>query len=182
MSAAALIEGGDVPVGVLRVAVRAADPVRRRGLAALVAAAGHLVAEAEEAEVALLDGAGVELSDLPTVSLGGTAESAGLLPPDAGPAQVDAALRAVAAGLLVRAPGLPAGFAMLGEAPPLLTPREVEVLALVGEGYSNKAAARRLGISQHTVKFHLEAVFAKLGVRTRAEAVREGLRRGVVEL
>ena len=117
------------------------------------------------------------------MSLGGlAAESAGLLPADAGPAQVDAALRAVAAGLLVRAPGLPVGFAMLGEISPLLTPREVEVLALVGEGYSNKAAARRLGISQHTVKFHLEAVFAKLGVRTRAEAVMEGLRQGLVEL
>ncbi|MBV9747244.1 MAG: helix-turn-helix transcriptional regulator [Acetobacteraceae bacterium] len=71
---------------------------------------------------------------------------------------------------------------MLGEAPPLLTPREIEVLALVGDGHSNKAAARRLGISQHTVKYHLEAVFTKLDVRTRAEAVREGLRRGLVEL
>jgi two-component system nitrate/nitrite response regulator NarL len=183
VSAAALAQEDDLPAGVLHVAVRAADPVRRRGLAALVAAAGHRVAAAEAADVALLDGADTELTGLPTVSLGGTAaESAGLLPPDAGPAQVDAALRAVAAGLLVRAPGLPSGFAMLGEAPPLLTPREVEVLALVGDGCSNKAAARRLGISQHTVKFHLEAVFAKLGVRTRAEAVMEGLRRGLVEL
>ena len=173
----------ELSAGVLRVAVHAADPVRRRGLAALVAAAGHRVAEVEDADVALLDGAAAELTGLPAVSLGGlAAESAGLLPPDAGPVQVDAALRAVAAGLLVRAPGLPSGFAMLGEVPPLLTPREVEVLALVGEGHSNKAAARRLGISQHTVKFHLEAVFVKLGVRTRAEAVREGLRRGLVEL
>lgn len=181
MSAAA--GRGELPPGVLRVAVRAADPVRRRGLAALVVAAGHRVAEAENADAALLDGAEADLAGLPAVSLGGlAAESAGLLPPDAGPAQVDAALRAVAAGLLVRAPGLPVGFAMLGEAPPLLTPREVEVLALVGEGCSNKAAARHLGISQHTVKFHLEAVFAKLGVRTRAEAVMEGLRRGLVEL
>jgi DNA-binding CsgD family transcriptional regulator len=95
---------------------------------------------------------------------------------------VDAALRAVAAGLLVRAPDSPSGLAMLGDAPILLTPRELDVLSLIGEGYSNKAAARRLGISQHTVKFHLEAVFAKLGVRTRAEAVAKGLRRGLVEL
>ena len=180
-------ERGEVPARALRVAVRAADPVRRRGLAALVAAAGHQVTDAEAAEVMLVDGAlldGVSgLPGIPAVSLGGLAgESAGLLPPDAGPAQVDAALRAVAAGLLVRARGLPSGFAMLGEAPPVLTPREVEVLALVGDGYSNKAAARHLGISQHTVKFHLEAVFTKLGVRTRAEAVREGLRRRLVEL
>lgn len=175
-------EGGEPPERVLRVAVHAADPVRRRGLTTLVAAAGHEVTDAEDADVALLDGVS-EVLDIPAVSLGGlAAESAGLLPADAEPAQVDAALRAVAAGLLVRSPGLPSGFAMLGEAPPLLTPREVEVLALVGDGHSNKAAARRLGISQHTVKYHLEAVFTKLGVRTRAEAVREGLRRGLVEL
>ena len=177
-------EGGEPPSRALRVAVRAADPVRHRGLVALVAAAGHQVVDAEDADVALLDGVS-DLPDIhiPAVSLGGLAgESAGLLPVDAGPAQVDAALRAVAAGLQVRAPGLPSGFAMLGEAPPLLTPREIEVLALVGDGHSNKAAARRLGISQHTVKYHLEAVFTKLDVRTRAEAVREGLRRGLVEL
>ena len=62
---------------------------------------------------------------------------------------------------------------------PALTPREVEVLALVGEGLSNKAIARRLAISAHTVKYHLEAIFAKLGVRSRAEAVTRGLRLGV---
>ena len=172
----------------LRVALRADDPLRRRGLAALVTAAGHEVAEADDdadlllLDIPLADGA-PEPPELPAVSLGDpAADTEGLLPPDPSPAQLDAALRAVAAGLLVRAPETPSGFAMLGDTSPLLTPREMEILALVGEGYSNKAAARRLGISQHTVKFHLEAVFAKLGVKTRAEAVAEGLRRGVVEL
>ena len=64
----------------------------------------------------------------------------------------------------------------------LLTPREVEILAAIGEGLSNKEVARRLGISAHTVKFHLEAIFDKLGAGSRAEAVAKGLRRGVIEL
>lgn len=172
--------------GRLRVALRAADPARYRSLAALVAASGHEVAEMGEGAVLLLDGPLDDAPDLPgqpALSLGDpAADTPGLLPRNPSPAQLDAALRAVAAGLLVRAPRLFPGFAMLRETGTLLTPREMEILALVGEGDSNKAAARRLGISQHTVKFHLEAVFAKLGVRTRAEAVAEGLRRGVVEL
>lgn len=173
--------------GKLRVAVRAADAVRRRRLVALVAAAGHEVAEGEAADALLIEGALLdgmaERSNLPSVSLGNAAaDSAGVLGQNPSPEQLDAALRGAAAGLVVRTRGLPAGFAMLGDSPPRLTPREMEILALVGEGHSNKAAGRRLGISQHTVKFHLEAVFAKLGVRTRAEAVAEGLRRGVVEL
>jgi DNA-binding CsgD family transcriptional regulator len=52
-----------------------------------------------------------------------------------------------------------------GEAP-LLTPRETEVLAAIADGLSNKAAARRLGISQHTVKFHVESLFRKLDAVT----------------
>ena len=79
---------------------------------------------------------------------------------------------------------LPAdGFRAAGDdAPPLLTPREAEILTLVGQGMSNKAAARALGISVHTVKFHLEALFAKLDATSRAEAVAKGLRGGVIEL
>src|ERR1700730_12063368 len=53
----------------------------------------------------------------------------------------------------------------------LLTPRELEVLAALAEGMTNKAIARRLNISLHTVKFHVESVFRKLGARTRTEAV-----------
>ena len=53
----------------------------------------------------------------------------------------------------------------------LLTPRELEVLAAIADGHTNKAIARRLNISLHTVKFHVELVFRKLDARTRTEAV-----------
>jgi len=53
----------------------------------------------------------------------------------------------------------------------LFTPRELEVLAAIGDGLTNKMIARRLEISPHTVKFHVESLLKKLGARTRAEAV-----------
>jgi DNA-binding NarL/FixJ family response regulator len=59
----------------------------------------------------------------------------------------------------------------------LLTPRELDVLTAIGTGLGNKAIARELGISLHTVKFHIESLFRKLGARTRAEAVAKGLER-----
>jgi DNA-binding NarL/FixJ family response regulator len=65
----------------------------------------------------------------------------------------------------------------------LLTPRELEVLAAIGAGLANKEIARQLGISLHTVKFHIESLFRKLGARSRAEAVAKGLeRREIVNL
>lgn len=63
-----------------------------------------------------------------------------------------------------------------------LTARELEVLALVAEGLDNRVIGRQLGVSRSTVKHHLEAIFAKLGVHGRMEAVREGMRRGLVPL
>jgi len=69
--------------------------------------------------------------------------------------------------------GAEAGFAAIKETEwrALLTPREIEVLSAIGEGLTNKAIARRLDISPHTVKFHLESLFRKLGARTRTEAL-----------
>jgi DNA-binding NarL/FixJ family response regulator len=61
-----------------------------------------------------------------------------------------------------------------------LTQREQEVLELVGQGLSNKLIARSLMISEHTVKFHLSSLSAKLGASSRTEAVRKGLRRGLI--
>lgn len=63
-----------------------------------------------------------------------------------------------------------------------LTPREREVLELLGHGLSNRGIASRLGISEHTAKFHVASVLAKLGASNRAEAVRRGIRRGLVSL
>jgi DNA-binding CsgD family transcriptional regulator len=71
-----------------------------------------------------------------------------------------------------------------GPAPPVepLTPREREVLELVSEGLPNKAIAARLGVSDHTVKFHLSSIFGKLGVSTRTEAVRRAVHAGLISL
>ena len=63
-----------------------------------------------------------------------------------------------------------------------LTPRELEVLALLAEGMSNKAIARRLGISVHTAKFHVGALIDKFDAIGRTDAVAHAARRGVIQL
>lgn len=63
-----------------------------------------------------------------------------------------------------------------------LTPREREVLTLLAEGASNKAIARRLGISVHTAKFHVGSLIDKLDASGRTDAVTHAARRGVIEL
>jgi DNA-binding CsgD family transcriptional regulator len=65
---------------------------------------------------------------------------------------------------------------------PRLTARELEVLALLAEGASNKLIARRLGVSTHTAKFHVAAVIDKLDAIGRTDAVAHALRLGVIEL
>ena len=162
----------------LRVAVQARDPVRVAALAALVAATGHEVAAEDEADLLLSDAPAATALPLLVLSDDGQDSGISALPAAAAVPVLNAAMRAVAAGLIVRAPAAD-GF---GPARPLLTPRELEILGCLGEGLSNKAVARRLGISQHTVKFHLEAVFTKLGANSRAEAVAKGLRGGLLEI
>lgn len=63
-----------------------------------------------------------------------------------------------------------------------LTPREVEVLGMLAEGTGNKTIAYRLGISEHTVKFHVASIFSKLSVSSRTEAVTVGIRQGLIML
>lgn len=185
------------PPGALRVAVQAHDPVRRQGLLSLVTEAGNEpAASAEDADVLVYDLGPGEAAPMPAGTalilltdqpdLERDARFAAVLPRQVAAAPFQAALRAVAAGLVVRLSGAALaepGFHAAEESEHgLLTPREVEILSAIGEGLSNKELARRLGISTHTVKFHLEAIFDKLGASSRAEAVTKGLRRGVIEL
>ncbi|NBD09793.1 MULTISPECIES: response regulator transcription factor [Corallococcus] len=113
----------------------------------------------------------------------------GLLFRDVSPGMLVAALHAVSRGLAVFDPGLtqvraaPRSTAPSGApGPDTLTPREREVLGLLAEGLSNKAIADRLDISEHTAKFHVNAVLAKLGVQRRTEAVVRAARMGLVTL
>ncbi len=126
--------------------------------------------------------AAAQLTDLPVW---------GVLSLDASPEELSAAVRALGEGLWIGSPALlqdllerqPA-FA-LEEGEPIvdpLTAREREVLQLVAEGLANKQIALSLGISEHTVKFHLSSLYTKLGVTSRTEAIRAGARRGWVVL
>ncbi|QSQ11663.1 response regulator transcription factor [Myxococcus landrumensis] len=120
-----------------------------------------------------------------------TAGARGLLFRDVGPGPLTAALSAVSQGLTVfdtgladvrAAPRSAPAQASHAPGPEALTPREREVLALLAEGLSNKAIADRLAISEHTAKFHVNAVLAKLGVQRRTEAVVRAARMGLVTL
>ena len=167
----------------LRVAVHADDPLRRSALCKLIAEAGHLVVDLQqEADLVLADGSLPATDEVRGIVGLGIADDRlrGALPRDADARQIDAAIRAVAAGLIVRAPpSRDNGFGAMRESDgqALLTPRELEVLAALAEGLTNKAIARRLDISLHTVKFHVESLFRKLGARTRTEAVAKAAER-----
>jgi DNA-binding CsgD family transcriptional regulator len=165
----------------LRVVVRARDATRQSAIGNVIVAAGHqLVEDAAGADILLVDD-GAEMSDGEagrTVAIGRvTGRPAALLPHNASAAQIDAALFAVSAGLTVRpAHADTEGFGPEPDVKPetLLTPRELEILTAISEGLGNKAIAGRLDISLHTVKFHIESIFRKLGARNRAEAVAKG--------
>jgi two-component system, NarL family, nitrate/nitrite response regulator NarL len=172
-----IVASQQLEAGRLRVAVYAADLSRRSALGRVVAEAGHIVVAAQDAaDVVLVDGDCPPGESRPAITLGGADNDVpGVLGRDATASQIDAAICAVAAGLIVRLPeaAREAGFGAMRESDghALLTPRELEVLAALAEGMTNKAIARRLNISLHTVKFHVESLFRKLGARTRTEAV-----------
>ena len=114
-----------------------------------------------------------------------------VVPLDATATQLQAAVVAVAQGFVV----LPSAYSaqlyeqrptanavMLGVVDESLTAREREVLELVSQGLSNKLIARRLQISEHTVKFHISSISTKLGAASRTDAVSRGVRLGLITL
>jgi two-component system, NarL family, response regulator YdfI len=103
----------------------------------------------------------------------------GVLPAGVGATEIVAAIEAVAAGLVVLHPeALEPALSVEGG----LSSREVEVLRMLAEGLANKEIAYRLGLSEHTVKFHIAAIFGKLHVSSRTEAVTTGIRQGLILL
>ena len=142
--------------------------------------------EAPVAIVLLVDDANAE-RDLDAFHNGVKA----VLPRNMSPGGIVAAIEAVGAGLAVL---LPEGLDNLlresaashrAVSPPLveaLTPREIEVLGMMVEGWGNKKISTRLGISEHTVKFHVASIMGKLNASSRTEAVTSGIRHGLIML
>lgn len=103
--------------------------------------------------------------------------------------EIIAAVHAASEGLVVLGPGIRLGLsddarqsANLEPLPEPLTPREIEVLRALADGLGNKDIAERLGISEHTVKFHVGSVMGKLGATSRTQAVTLGIQHHLVTL
>lgn len=157
------------------------DETRRAALTKLVEDAGHHVVATAQSDVIVRDAKQLSTSRPSLVFSDESSPVENRLPWDAHPSQIDAALRALATGLSIRlARSTPRrGFEELADSAvqSILTPRELDVIDAIGEGLSNKAIARKLEISLHTVKFHIESLLRKLGARTRAEAVAKEMQR-----
>lgn len=114
----------------------------------------------------------------------------GILPSEAIADEIIAAIEAVATGLLVLHPEFLGALSIPQPSPRSiaptmaqpLTPREIEVLSMLAEGLGNKAIARHLTISEHTVKFHISSILSKLNASSRTEAVTLGARQGLILL
>jgi DNA-binding NarL/FixJ family response regulator len=112
-----------------------------------------------------------------------------ILPREATSEEIVAAIQASVVGLVVLHPDalhsvlspIPSGDQPeLESSDQILTPREIEVLRMIAEGLGNKEIASKLTISDHTVKFHISSIFAKLGASSRTEAVTIGIRGGLI--
>jgi DNA-binding NarL/FixJ family response regulator len=123
--------------------------------------------------------------------LNSTPRAWGVLSPDATEDELDAAVHAVGEGLWVGAPGLVKSLIRLPgrressseeSLVDPLTAREMEVIQLMAQGLANKQIALSLGISEHTVKFHLSSLYAKLNSTSRTEAVKRGIELGLISL
>lgn len=195
----------------IKVTLLTDDPLMRAGLSSLLAQVGSIhVVDRDAAEVALWD-AGVdsdktltrlaELRTLPMPAVAVVRDQAHVAPALAAGARgvvlrdqvgpgIHAALAAVRSGLTVMdaalaeslVPAAPRATSTNGKGRGELTEREKQVVQLLSEGLSNKLIADRLGISDHTAKFHVNGVMMKLGASTRTEAVVEAMRRGLIRL
>lgn len=116
--------------------------------------------------------------------------SIAMIASDASTEQLEAAILGSAAGLVTVdqeiashiAVQLPHEFPDIRQSVEELTRREIEVLRLLARGFGNREIAARLGISEHTAKFHISSILGKLDATSRTEAVTEGLRRGLILL
>jgi NarL family two-component system response regulator YdfI len=164
-------------------------------LIALDESGEHLLSELATTETGPARIAIVAITDDPQNLLSADLFQNGLravLPNEATAEEIISALSAVAAGLAVIPPevinSLLSDVAQVNRPSPLssegerLTSREMEVLEMIAEGLGNKTIAFKLGISEHTVKFHVSSIFSKLGASSRAEAVTLGIRRGLIML
>lgn len=145
--------------------------------------------EAEAADAPDLRGAGLPvvalLRDGAGAAAARSAGARGLLRDDTEPEALAAALHAAVQGLVVMSPGLLDALLPVEDAaapPQTLTPREREVLQLLAEGLPNKVIALRLGITEHTVKFHVNALLGKLNAQSRTDAVVRATRLGLIIL
>jgi two-component system, NarL family, response regulator YdfI len=115
----------------------------------------------------------------------------GILPANSTESEIVAAVEAIAFGLVVLHPEVVELLPLKASNPKekvsinvvqTLTLREIEVLEMLGSGLGNKAIAKNLYISEHTVKFHISSIFQKLSVSSRTEAVTVGVRLGLIML
>ena len=198
----------------IRVFVAARSRVVRAGLESVVRANAslELAGAIDWSLIGSIDGAqaGVLLVDagdmptsfadlsLPVVQLLETSDAAqvnaalrsgirGVISRDATPDEIEGALHAAAAGLVVVTPDAASALISPARQPAEalaepLSARELAVLTLLAEGLSNKLIAHQLEISEHTVKTHVTAILAKLGAASRTDAVSQAIRRGLVML
>ena len=128
----------------------------------------------------------VLLPDSSRASDAWAAGARGLMLRQAGSDRIYSGLFSMQQGLAVMDPDLAASAPMLRNPPagpgPVLTPREMQALQLLAEGLPNKTIAGRLGISENTVKFHINAIMSKLGAQSRTEAVALAVRSGLILL
>jgi two-component system nitrate/nitrite response regulator NarL len=194
----------------LRIAVVARDRLSRAGLVALLGAFDDLIveeldvddflasrirvmrpdailADGDAGDLRNLEAAGVVLLDDPSLAAETLANGArGILMRDASPQRIRAALIAASEGIIVIDDALAGAVLQQSrrahELIEPLTARELEVMQLLASGQTNKEIAHRLGVTEHTVKFHVNSILGKLGVATRTEAVVHAARLGIVML